>query len=45
MAKLSVVSFSDAERLLLQRTIKTGTGLARIITRTRILLEADRGPG
>jgi transposase len=43
MAKLYVVSLSDAERLLLQRTIKTGTASARTITRARILLKADRG--
>ena len=44
MAKLYVVSLSDAERLFLQRTIKTGTASARTITRARILLKADRGP-
>lgn len=44
MAKLSVVSVSDAERPLLQRTIKKGTSSARTITRARILLKADRGP-
>lgn len=43
MAKLSVVSRSDAERLLLQGTIKKGTSSARTITRARILLKADRG--
>jgi transposase len=44
MAKLYVVSLSDAERLLLQRTIKKGTASARTLTRARILLKADRGP-
>src|SRR5919199_1908791 len=44
MAKLYVVSLSAAERLFLQRTIKTGTASARTITRARILLKADRGP-
>lgn len=44
MAKLYVVSLSDAERLFLQHTIKTGTASARTITRARILLKADRGP-
>lgn len=44
MAKLYVVSPSDAEGLFLQRTIKKGTAPARTITRARILLKADRGP-
>jgi transposase len=44
MAKLYVVSLSDAERLLLQRTIKKGTASARTLTRARILLKADHGP-
>ena len=44
MAKLYVVSLSDAERLLLQRTIKRGTASARTITRARILLKADHKP-
>lgn len=45
MAKLYVVSISDAERLLLQSTIRKGTASARTITRARILLEADEGDG
>jgi transposase len=44
MAKLYVVSLSDAERLLLQRTIKKGTASAHTLTRARILLKADHGP-
>jgi transposase len=44
MAKLYVVSLSDAERLLLQRTIKKGSASSRTITRAHILLKADRGP-
>jgi transposase len=43
MAKLYVVSLSDAERLLLQDTIKKGKASARTITRARILLRADSG--
>jgi transposase len=43
MAKLYVVSLSDAERLLLQTTIKKGSASARTITRARILLKADTG--
>jgi hypothetical protein len=43
MAKLYVVSLSDAERLLLQRTITKGKAPARTITRARILLKADAG--
>src|SRR6266852_4871656 len=44
MTKLDVVSLSDAERLLLQQTIKKGKGPARTTTRARILLKADAGP-
>ncbi len=44
MAKLYADSLSDAERLLLQRTIKTGTASARTITCARISLKANRGP-
>ena len=44
MAKLSAVALSDAERLLLQQTIKKGKAPARTTTRARILLKADAGP-
>jgi hypothetical protein len=44
MVKLYVVSLSEAERLLLQNTIKKGKTPARTITRARILLKADAGP-
>lgn len=44
MAKLYVVSLSDAERLFFHRTIKKGSASACTITRARILLKADRGP-
>ena len=43
MAKLYVVSLTEAERLLLKRTVSRGTGSARTITRARILLRADTG--
>jgi transposase len=43
MAKLYVVSLSDAERLLLHQTIKKGKAPARTTTRARILLKADTG--
>jgi transposase len=41
MAKLYVVSLSEAERLLLQDTIKKGKASARTIALARILLRAD----
>ncbi len=44
MAKLYAVALSDAERLLLQQTIKKGKASARTTTRARILLKADAGP-
>jgi transposase len=43
MAKLYVVRLSDAERLLLQRTISKGTASARTTARARVLLKADTG--
>jgi transposase len=48
MAKLYVVSLSEAERHLLQHTVSRGVASARTITRARILLRADTsedGPG
>lgn len=48
MAKLYVVSMSEAERLLLKQTVSRGAASARTITRARILLRADTsedGPG
>jgi transposase len=44
VAKLYVVSLSDAERLLLQETIRKGNASARTIMRARILLKADIEP-
>lgn len=44
MAKLYVVSLSDAEPLFLRTTIRKGKASARTLTRARILLKADRGP-
>jgi len=38
MAKLYAVALPDAERLLLQQTIKKGKASARTTTRARILL-------
>ena len=42
MAKLCVVSLSDAERLFLQRAQVTGTAPARTITCACVLPKADR---
>ncbi len=41
MVKMHTVSLTEAERLLLQRTVSRGTAAARTITRARILLKAD----
>ncbi len=41
MVKMYTVSLTEAERLLLQRTVSRGTTAARTITRARILLKAD----
>jgi hypothetical protein len=43
MARLYAVFLPDAERLLLQGTIKKGTSSARTIARARILLKGDSG--
>lgn len=43
VAKLYVVSLSDADRLLLHETVRKGTASARMIARARILLKADTG--
>jgi transposase len=44
MAKLYVVSLSDAERLVLQQTVKDRTASHRKTVQARILLKADIGP-
>jgi hypothetical protein len=44
MVKLYTVSLSDAERLLLQNTVRRGTASARISARARKLSKADAGP-
>jgi transposase len=44
MVKLYVVSLSEAQRLVLQRTIKDRTASSRKTTQARILLKADAGP-
>lgn len=44
MAKLYSVSLSDAERLVLQQTLKDKKTSPRKATQARILLKADTGP-
>lgn len=44
MAKLYVVSLSDADRLVLQQTVKDKRSSPRKATQARILLKADAGP-
>ena len=44
MAKLYVVSLFDAERLVLQQTVKDKRTSPRKATQARILLKADAGP-
>jgi transposase len=44
MSKLYVVSLSDADRLLLQQTVKAGKTSSRKAAQARILLKADAGP-
>jgi transposase len=43
MPKFHVVSLDDAQRLLLEKTVRSGTTSARTITKARILLKADEG--
>jgi transposase len=43
MTKFHVVSLDDAQRLLLEKTVRSGTTSARTITKARILLKADQG--
>ena len=44
MVKICRVSLSDAQRLLLQKSVLSGTPSARKLTHARILLKADEGP-
>lgn len=44
MVKFHVVSLSQIERTVLQRTIASGTAPARVTRRARVLLKADAGP-
>lgn len=44
MAKLYVISLSEAERLVLQQTVKDKQTSLRKATQARILLKADAGP-
>jgi len=44
MAKLYIVSLSDAQRLVLQRAIKDKTTSPRKAVQARMLLKADAGP-
>lgn len=44
MVTFHIVSLSDVERELLQRTISAGTAPARVTRRARVLLKADTGP-
>ena len=43
MVKLYRVSLSDAQRLLLQKTVSSGTASACKLTHARVLLKADEG--
>lgn len=44
MVKMYVVSLSDAERLVLQQTVKDKRSSLRKATQARVLLKADAGP-
>jgi transposase len=43
MPKLHTISLDEAQRLLLEKTVRSGTASARTITKARILLKADAG--
>ena len=43
MPKFHTISLDDAQRLLLEKTVRSGTAPARTITKARILLKADEG--
>lgn len=43
MPKFRTVSLDDAQRLLLEKTVRRGTAPARTITEASILLKADEG--
>ncbi|HEX6507679.1 MAG TPA: IS630 family transposase [Chloroflexota bacterium] len=44
MVKMYRVSLSEAQRLLLQKTVSSGSASARRLAHARILLKADEGP-
>ena len=44
MVKMYRVSLSEAERLLLQKTVSSGTASARRLAHARVLLKSDEGP-
>jgi hypothetical protein len=43
MPKFHAVALDEARRLLLEKTVRSGTASARTVTRARILLKADTG--
>lgn len=43
MPKFHVVALDRAQRLLTEKTVRSGTASARTVTRARILLKADTG--
>lgn len=43
MPKFHVVTLDEAQRLLLEKTVRSGTASARTVTRARILLKSDTG--
>jgi transposase len=43
MPKFHTVSLDEAQRLLLDKTVRSGTASARTIAKARILLKADEG--
>ncbi|HZU12357.1 MAG TPA: helix-turn-helix domain-containing protein [Chloroflexota bacterium] len=48
MPRFHVVTLDEAQRLLLEKTVRSGTASARTVTRARILLKSDTdefGPG
>jgi hypothetical protein len=44
MVKMYRVSLSEAQRLLLQKTVSSGSASARRLAHARVLLKADEGP-